>query len=796
MTTRAMIVLIGMLYTSAAYAQQFHHAYTITLPDSLVKVQPARVDINNDGLLDLLLLSEAASGRTYLQIVKGDTTMTPFLHWQSTRTIGPLKAFALLDYDHDNRIDVIISSLAGRVAVYTNRGNFTFTETHLNMPPFSQSLMADLNADGIAEWVISDPLSTENKLKVYRQSGAFSWTLLHDSLRISAISLGLTDQNFDGRPDLFVSGNASADSVVTAVLINDGATGFGPHVKFNFAGRSSAADVNADGIFDFISMGNDNHNVAATRMFRSGSGTHDAIDIPVVMTGGTPFTADMNSDGVVDYNYRGRRGSDTLNIIQYALNDFDTIASAGYRAHVFGDEDRDGDLDLVIVKKSARLELHGYKNMTHVNAPPAMPKNAVSIAVFDRVFYYWDPSTDDHTPQVSITYDLYLDGTNAYAAEFDLLNEKRLTATHGNNGTQNFKLLDDVRGRQFAVQAVDNSFHASKPCIGVRSGCTSLALTEVLLCEDEVAKLKAPREVLWFSFLKGYLGKHQVVDWQNDSDTVFYYDPFVKGCDGAKVFTVRVTNDAVRRTQTRYGCAGQSLSLSVDAGWNSVSWRSHRRGSLGSGQTINYVITDLATETDTVTATMTSGAGCTRRDRFVVKVSAPVVTVVPEQVRIAGGSSVQLKAGGAIRYEWRPPSGLTATDVPDPVASPSVSTTYTVVGYDSLQCHGEARSVVSVESGGFIPNLFTPNDDGKNDEVRVYGLTDARNFLFTIHNREGSLVYQTRSIAEATQKGWDGTKQGTRQPAGVYFWKVKGELTSGERLLLNGKDSGSIVLVR
>mgnify|MGYP003578986441 CR=1 FL=1 len=52
-----------------------------------------------------------------------------------------------------------------------------------------------------------------------------------------------------------------------------------------------------------------------------------------------------------------------------------------------------------------------------------------------------------------------------------------------------------------------------------------------------------------------------------------------------------------------------------------------------------------------------------------------------------------------------------------------------------------------------------------------------------------------RDVLEAVQAGWDGTKNGSEQPPGVYFWKVKGEVPSGQ-LLLNGKDSGSIVLIR
>jgi hypothetical protein len=41
--------------------------------------------------------------------------------------------------------------------------------------------------------------------------------------------------------------------------------------------------------------------------------------------------------------------------------------------------------------------------------------------------------------------------------------------------------------------------------------------------------------------------------------------------------------------------------------------------------------------------------------------------------------------------------------------------------------------------------------------------------------------------------GWN--QEWNETTAGVYFWKVKGEIASGQ-LLLNGKDSGSIVLIR
>jgi len=212
---------------------------------------------------------------------------------------------------------------------------------------------------------------------------------------------------------------------------------------------------------------------------------------------------------------------------------------------------------------------------------------------------------------------------------------------------------------------------------------------------------------LWFSFSNGYLGKHLTLQLSaSSSDTVFYYDPAKKGCDGLKVWTVMVSNDTLRNTVERHACEGQSLHFEVEPGWDHVIWQSYTRGPLGTGQSINSVVSGA----DTVTAIMTNAAGCTRRDRTVVKISAPVVTVTPADVRIARGSAVQLVASGATRYEWRPAEGLSAANISNPVASPEVTTAFVVTGYDSLACFSTAQVTVSVESGGFVPNLFTPNE--------------------------------------------------------------------------------------
>ena len=57
-------------------------------------------------------------------------------------------------------------------------------------------------------------------------------------------------------------------------------------------------------------------------------------------------------------------------------------------------------------------------------------------------------------------------------------------------------------------------------------------------------------------------------------------------------------------------------------------------------------------------------------------------------------------------------------------------------------------------------------------------------------------MYKTSNVGEALTQGWDGFTNGVQQPNGVYFWKVEGALSSGRKLLLNGKEEGSLVLLR
>ena len=77
-------------------------------------------------------------------------------------------------------------------------------------------------------------------------------------------------------------------------------------------------------------------------------------------------------------------------------------------------------------------------------------------------------------------------------------------------------------------------------------------------------------------------------------------------------------------------------------------------------------------------------------------------------------------------------------------------------------------TVAVAESDLAVPNVFTPNGDGKNDEFRV-AYRSLRDFHIWVYNRWGKLVYESTDPA----KGWDGNINGRPAAEGAYFYVVR-----------------------
>ncbi len=92
----------------------------------------------------------------------------------------------------------------------------------------------------------------------------------------------------------------------------------------------------------------------------------------------------------------------------------------------------------------------------------------------------------------------------------------------------------------------------------------------------------------------------------------------------------------------------------------------------------------------------------------------------------------------------------------------------------------------------FIPNIFSPNGDGVNDQFSIHldPEIEVLNFGMYIYDRWGSLVF-----AQNQMSGWDGLKNGSSMATGSYIYKVEVEyLLDGVRE--KWKQSGDVMLIR
>lgn len=88
------------------------------------------------------------------------------------------------------------------------------------------------------------------------------------------------------------------------------------------------------------------------------------------------------------------------------------------------------------------------------------------------------------------------------------------------------------------------------------------------------------------------------------------------------------------------------------------------------------------------------------------------------------------------------------------------------------RCPFEADDEVSIQILGyaqnyFVPNSFTPNEDGLNDSFQpIFGFSDLQQYHFVIYNKWGQKVFETFDPAVS----WDGKWLGKNVEPGVYIW--------------------------
>ncbi len=88
----------------------------------------------------------------------------------------------------------------------------------------------------------------------------------------------------------------------------------------------------------------------------------------------------------------------------------------------------------------------------------------------------------------------------------------------------------------------------------------------------------------------------------------------------------------------------------------------------------------------------------------------------------------------------------------------------------------------------YIPNVFTPNNDAKNDYFWVYGNTDvARVAKMSVYDRDNKLLFYTENKAINDEpSGWDGLFNGQKILPGVFVYFIEIEFANGKKEVFKG----------
>lgn len=157
-----------------------------------------------------------------------------------------------------------------------------------------------------------------------------------------------------------------------------------------------------------------------------------------------------------------------------------------------------------------------------------------------------------------------------------------------------------------------------------------------------------------------------------------------------------------------------------------------------------------------------------------------VLVDVFEQMTNAGpdtcvgpGIGLRLFAEGGVNYLWEDAQDPVSNPViPDPEIFPETSQTYFVNITDEMGCVWRDSALVEVvtdPTGILLPNLITPNGDGKNDQLGFPGIGKYGTNTFRVYNRWGDLVFQKVNYMSDEER-FVGEYNGLPLPSGNYYY--------------------------
>ena len=555
-------------------------------------------------------------------------------------------------------------------------------------------------------------------IKINGSTGTQIWNYTYTGSNLYDIG---NDVAVNSNNEIYIAGNYNFSATDLDYII----------MRFSSAGTLMSFDTggggNSDeGLFVRIDASN-NVYLGGTREFSSGSTYFDfrIMKFPANVGAGPTWTSygdsgfggidkpnDMTLDASGNIYIGGQGFTNTTEKDDYLLFKFNNSGTMQWRKLYSGSDGNNDKINALTVDASGNCYVTGkVKSVGTAEDFMTIKYNSIGDTVWTKLYTTnglgLDEGTDIILSQISgvyVTGFSYKNATNNdyYTLKYNTSNGNEIWATRFDGPASN----SDKAGFM-AVDAGDNIYVSGTS----NGGSTNLDYSTIKYCQLETI---APNDTAiclgqsiqltatstggsfqWYSVSGDPISSLSCSNCANPvatpTVTTTYAVSSTSGSGCVDFDTVTVTVNSIP-TPTVYNdgplsfCIGDSVHLYTDS-YSAYSWNNGDTDSVTTASSVG-----------TYTVTITDANGCqASASATVTNFSLPNVNAGIDQT-ICPENTAQLNAIGAVSYVWDVDPTLSQLLIPNPVANPTVNTTYTVTGTDANGCSASDQVTISLYS--------------------------------------------------------------------------------------------------
>lgn len=243
-----------------------------------------------------------------------------------------------------------------------------------------------------------------------------------------------------------------------------------------------------------------------------------------------------------------------------------------------------------------------------------------------------------------------------------------------------------------------------------------------------------------------------------------------------------------------YACAGQQVSLFPLSGAPYYTWNIQEQQITDNAYKELYNLVWNSTGKKTIKLRVNDDYCADSFEKEITIYPFPVAEITKDDFpTICKGDEFQLSAtqGDRFTYSWQPALVFNTNNEADVTAKAEKTELYTLQVINQWGCSSYDSVLINVKGccDIFMPDAFTPNNDGRNDTYWSPDLKKHQLIRFMVANRRGQIVYNTNTPG----KGWDGAHNGQDAGQDTYNYYIKYKCGDNQEEMVK---KGTVILLR